>query len=234
MIPEERQEQTPTPRAQLRSLITGQRSRGRTGRAGVPQGLRGMDGESRYPPGPLGDGRGEQVSPRAFGGQTGRAGVPPGPSGDGRGEQVSPQGLRGMDGESRCPPGPLGVPDPRPPPTQSSPASGPSSRVPSALCVSITSTASSLAAPGPPNHSPVFSSSWFSFLRFLHIYFAALTFRFQMLFNWYTEIPISFILFILFRWFHKGWIAVYSLSFLCQTVRTFCLVFRHNEHKPFT
>ena len=72
----------------------GQRSRGRTGRAGVPQGLRGTDGESRCPPGPSGDRRGEQVSPRAFGGWTGRAGVP--------------RGLRGMDGESRCPPGPLG------------------------------------------------------------------------------------------------------------------------------
>ena len=141
------------PRTCLRSLIMGQRSRGRTGRAGVPQGLRGTDGESRCPPGPSGDRRGEQVSPRAFGGWTGRAGVP--------------QGLRGTDRESKCPPGPLGVPDPCPPPTQGSPVSGPGSRAPSALCVSITTTASSLAAPGPPNHSPVFSSSWFSFLRFL-------------------------------------------------------------------
>ena len=76
-----------------------------------------MDGESRCPPGPSGDGRGEQVSPRAFGGWTGKAGIPqglwgmdgesrcpPGPLGDRRGEQVFHQGLQGMDGESRCPP----------------------------------------------------------------------------------------------------------------------------------
>lgn len=102
-------------------------------------------------------------------------------------------GEPGTDRESRHPPRAFG--GPRPPSSTSPGLAGVGSRLPCPICPLrlqhvIRQLPCCARAPSP---SPVFSSSWFSFLRFLQIYLAALTFRFQMLFNWYTEIPISFI-----------------------------------------